>query len=213
MYEILIVGAGGFGREVFQWSKDTFPADQYRVKGFLARPSDSMAQYGLGVDVVGDADTYTAKENERFLFAIGDVDTKKRMVAGLQSRGARFLTLIHPTAVIAGSARIGEGVIICPFALVSANAVVGDFVALNTYASCAHDSVIGKHSILCPYATVNGWGILEDEVFMGTHSTVTPRIRVGYRAKISANSAVFRDVPSRMLAIGVPAKNCPLADK
>ena len=35
MYNIIIVGAGGFGREVYLWTKDSFPDDKYKIKGFL----------------------------------------------------------------------------------------------------------------------------------------------------------------------------------
>ena len=35
MYDIIILGAGGLGRELYLWAKDSFPKDQYKIKGFL----------------------------------------------------------------------------------------------------------------------------------------------------------------------------------
>ncbi|MNY26624.1 putative acetyltransferase EpsM [compost metagenome] len=115
--------------------------------------------------------------------------------------------MIHPSAIVASTARIGEGVVICPFSLVSDGVKIDDFAMLNYYASCGHDAEIGAYSILSPYATVNGMSCLEDEVFMGTHSTVTARRRVGHRAKINANSVAMQDVAPRCLVIGVPGKS------
>ena len=77
---------------------------------------------------------------------------------------------------------------------------------MNIYSSCGHDSKIGKYCILSPYAAVTGFSILEDEVFLGTHSTVIPGKKVGYRLKVSANSVVMRDVPSNKIVFGVPGK-------
>ena len=102
--------------------------------------------------------------------------------------------------------KIGEGVVICPFCLVSDNAQLDDFVMVNSYATCGHDVKVGKYSILSPYVALNGFVVLEDEVFLGTHATVISGKRVGYRSKISANSVVMRNVPPNKIVFGVPGK-------
>ena len=206
MYDIIIVGAGGFGREVYLWTKDSFPDDQYKIKGFLDDNPRILDNYDMDVGIIGDLNSYEIKNQDRFLFAIGDIDVKKRLVARLMKKGAKFLTLIHPTAIVTNTAKIGQGVIICPFVTVGDHAQLDDFVILNVYSSCGHDSKIGKYCILSPYAAVTGFSILEDEVFLGTHSTVIPGKKVGYRSKVSANSVVMRDVPSNKIVFGVPGK-------
>ena len=207
MYNIIIVGAGGFGREVYQWVKDSFCSEKFQVKGFLSDNPQPLDRFGIDAPILGDEVTYEITECDRFIFAIGDVDIKKRIVTKLKDKGGEFLTLIHPTAVVAKSAKIGEGVIICPFALVSPNVELDDFVMMNFYSSCGHDAKVGKHCILSPYATLNGFAILADEVFLGSHATVAAHKQVGYRAKISANSVAMYDVPANTLVYGVPGKN------
>ena len=206
MFEIVIVGAAGFGREVYQWAQDVFPSTEYRVKGFLSNDLQELEGYGLDSGMLGNEDAYEIQKEDVFLVALGNIDTKKRVVERLKARGAQFLTLIHPTAIVVPTARIGEGVMICPFALVSDHVEIGDFAMLNFYASCGHDAKIGRYSILSPYATLGGFAVVEGEVYLGTHATVTPRKRVGYRAKISANSAVMADVPPYTFVYGVPGK-------
>jgi len=78
---------------------------------------------------------------------------------------------------------------------------------MNTYASCGHDVKVGKYSILSPYVALNGFVKLENEVFVGTHATVISYKKVGFQSKISANSVVMRNVPSKCMVFGVPGKN------
>ena len=204
MYNIIIVGAGGFGREVYLWAKDSFDFTKYQIKGFLSNNKSDLDNFDIKVGIIGDPDYYEVKENDRFLFAIGNVETKKRLVTKLKSKGAKFLTLIHTTAIVVDTARIGKGVVICPFCLVSDNVQLDDFVMMNTYATCGHDAKVGKYSILSPYAALNGFVKLENEVFVGTHATVIAYKKVGFQSKISANSVVMKDVLANRTVIGVP---------
>jgi len=206
MYDIIIIGAGGFGREVYLWAKDSFPKDQYKITGFLDDNPRILDNYDMDVGIIGDLDGYEIKKQDRFVFAIGNIEIKKRLITKLKNKGAKFLTLIHPTAIVVDTARIGKGVVICPFCLVSDNVLLEDFVMLNIYSSCGHDAKVGSYCILSPHATLNGFVILEDEVFLGTHATVISYKRVGYKSKISANSVVMRDISANKIVFGVPGK-------
>jgi len=206
MYDILIVGAGGFGREVYLWAKDSFSEEQYKIKGFLDDNSKALDGYNVEIGVVGSIDKYEIKEKDRFIIGIGTLAIKKQIVEKLIVRGAKFINLIHPTAVIADTAVIGRGNVIAPFVLISNCAKLNDFVVLNVYSSCGHDTRIGKYCTLSPYAAATGFVILENEVFLGTHATVIPGKKVGYQSKISANSVVMRDVPPNKMVFGVPGK-------
>jgi sugar O-acyltransferase (sialic acid O-acetyltransferase NeuD family) len=206
MLDIVIVGAGGFGREVYQWAKDSLPGDHYRLKGFLSSRPDDLDGFGIAEKVLGDDASYAVQENDRFVFAIGNIEAKKHSVERMKARGIKCVTLIHPTAVVASSALIGEGVILCPFVLVSDHVVLGDFVMMNFYSSCGHDTKVGKYGMFSPYATANGFVNMEDEVFLGSHATITGYRKVGAGAKISANSVAMHDVPAGGFVFGVPGK-------
>lgn len=207
MYKLIIVGAGGFGREVYHWAQDSFSPNQYEIKGFLSPNSNDLAGFNIEARILGDEHTYEVQDDDRFLFAIGNIQIKKRVVAALKSKGAVFVSLIHPTALVAKTTKLGEGVVLCPFVTVSDHVELDDFVMMNFYSSCGHDAKVGKYSILCPYSTMNGFSTLEDEVFLGSHTTVTPLRRVGFQSQVSANSAVMYDVPAHHFVYGVPGKN------
>ena len=128
----------------------------------------------------------------------------------LAALGGRFLTLVHPTAVVAPSAVIGEGAIVCPHGIVSADAALGRCVLVNYHASVAHDAAVGDYGVLAPYATLGGFARVGADVFLGLHASVGPGRQVGDRSKVSANSCALADVPADTLVYGVPGRYGPL---
>jgi sugar O-acyltransferase (sialic acid O-acetyltransferase NeuD family) len=205
-YNIIIVGAGGFGREVYLWAKDIFSKEEYSFKGFIDDNNKALKNYNMDIDIIGNIKSYLPQEEDRFLFAIGDINKKKKIIEKLKKKNAIFLKLIHPTALVSENAKIGDGVIICPFCIVSDHVLLGDFVMMNAYSSCGHDAIIGKYSILSSYSAVGGFALLEEEVFFGLKATIIPGKKVGYKSKVSANSVVMRDVPPNRMVFGVPGK-------
>jgi sugar O-acyltransferase (sialic acid O-acetyltransferase NeuD family) len=210
MYNVIIVGAGGFGREIRQLVPDCFPRGSVRIKGFLSSNPSDLETYDVQEPILDDPERYVPAEMDRFLLAIGDIEHRRQTVLSLKSRGAKFLTLIHPTATIAESARLGEGCVLYPKSVVMNDAQLSDFVLVNLHASAGHDTRIGKFCNLCPYATMNGFSVLDEGVFLATHSTVLPGCRVGSGSKISAGSVAAHDVGPRTLVYGVPGKHLPL---
>jgi acyl-[acyl carrier protein]--UDP-N-acetylglucosamine O-acyltransferase len=128
----------------------------------------------------------------------------------LEARGARFLTLIHPTAIVADTAQIGTGTIICPYAIVSDAVRLGRFVLVNYHASLGHDASAGDFTVLSPYATLGGNASVAEDVFLGLHASVGPGKRLGARSKISANSCLLSTAAADSLVFGVPGRSAPL---
>lgn len=206
---VIVVGAGGFGREVYQWARASLDRSRFRLSGFLTRQPSELEGYDVGCPVLGNEDTYAIRDDDYFLVGIGRIEIRKRVVTQLKTRGARFLSLIHPTAILAPTAKLGEGVVLCPFVTVSDHVTVGDFSLLNLYASCGHDASIGKYCTLSPYAIATGFAVLDDEVFVGSNATVAPSVKVGKRVTVSANTAVLRNVPDGQWVVGVPGRILP----
>lgn len=203
---VIIVGAGGFGRELLALLHDFLDPTEYEFKGFLDQNRDALSGFSLAEHVIGDPDIYVPTPSDRFVLAIGDMHSRRKTVESLLRRDARFMTVIHPSAIIAPSARIGMGNVIYPFAVISNGAALHDFVHVSLYGSVGHDATVGRYCLLAPYATLNGFAILEDEVYMSTHSTVVPEKRVGKNSTVSANSAVLQDVPPNSFVYGITCK-------
>jgi sugar O-acyltransferase (sialic acid O-acetyltransferase NeuD family) len=209
--DIIIVGAGGFGREVLQYIHDSFEiGTTHTVKGFLDDSATSVEPASLNQVILGTTDSYEPARNDRLVIAVGKPELRRELACRLAARGAQFLSVIHPLAYVAGTAHLGEGCIVSPFATVGANATLGNHVVLTYYSSVGHDARVGDCSALSPYSVANGGSHLGEAVFLGTHATVNPLKRVGDSARVAAGSIVYRDVSPRMLALGNPAKARPL---
>ena len=198
MIDLVIVGAGGFAREVYNWTLDAIKAQdgEYRIKGFLSVEPNLLDSFSLDVGILGDEFNYEIQPNDQFVIGIGTVATKARVVNTLREKKATFYSLVHPTAIVCPSARLGVGAVLCPFTVVSADVQIGDFTMMNLYSSAGHDAKIGDFCVLSPYATLNGGVVLEDRVFLGTHATVLAQKTIGVDAQVSAGGLVVRDIPA-----------------
>ena len=206
---ILVVGAGGLGREVWQWARAAWPSAAGRIAGFLSADPGLLAGRPGMPPIVGDPDDFSPQPGDGLLLAIGIPAVRRRVAETLRARGAEFLTLVHPTAVVAPSATIGPGTIVCPHAVVSDAARLGRCTLVNYHASVAHDAVTGGFAVLSPYAALGGGARVDDDVFVGLHASVGPRITVGARSKVAANSCALADVPPDSLVLGVPGRVTP----
>ncbi len=200
------MGAGGFGREVLQWARDAWPAHVHLLAGFLSADAGVLDSFNCGLDILSTPESYRPAPGDGLLLAIGVPYARRKVAESLQARGANFLTLIHPTAIVAASAVIGAGSILCPYSIASDSCRVGRFVIMNYHTSLGHDASAGDFSVLSPYATLGGNAHVEDDVFLGLHASVGPGKTVGARSKVSANSCVLANAPTDSIIFGVPGR-------
>lgn len=207
---ILIVGAGGFGREVLNWARETWPAQSHVIGGFLSADAGILAGHDCPVPIVADPATFEPQPGDALLLAIGIPGIRRRVVEVLLARNAQFLTLVHPAAVVVSTASIGLGSVVCPGAIVSDAARVGRFGLVNYHASIAHDASTGEFAVMSPGAAVAGDAHVGDDVFLCLNASVGPGVRIGPRSKVAANSCALSDVPADSLVHGVPGRVSPL---
>lgn len=205
MKRIVIIGAGGFGREMLAWLKSS-TMGEFEIVGFLDQNKDALAGYAVGYPIIGDPESYKPEKEDHFVCALGNPKIKLRIARSIQKRGGAFFTFIHGTATIGNEVKIGEGCILCPGVVVSSDVQLGAFVTLNVYATVGHDAVIGDGCTLSAHADVTGYATLGEGVFMGTHAAVLPRAAVGDYAVVGAGSVVLKKVKPHSTVIGVPAK-------
>jgi len=202
---ILIVGAGGFGREVLHWARDAWPDHASLIAGFLSADATQCPS-----PIIAEPTTFTPQAGDALVLAIGIPGVRRRVAEDLLARGADFLTLVHPSAIVCDTADVGAGSVVCPGAIVSDAARLGRFCLVNYHASVAHDASAGDFAVLSPYATLAGGAAVAADVFMGLHASVGPGVRVGPRSKIAANSCALAHAPADSLVHGVPGRVSPL---
>jgi len=203
---ILIVGAGGFGREVLQWAREAWPDRASLIGGFLSDDPLRLDGYSTSVRILSAVRDFRPTIGDYVLLGIGVPYARRRVAEQLRSRGVSLLSLVHPRAVVAPSAIVGEGSIVCPFAMVSDTVELGRCVLVNYHASLGHNSTAGDYTVLSPYAALGGGAHIDDEVFLGLHASVGPGVRVGAKSKVSANSCALASTPPHSLVYGVPGR-------
>ena len=201
---ILIVGAGGFGREVFFWAKDTFSSLSYNLKGFIVSTLYSNSS-NLLLPIFKE-ETYSININDYFLLAIGNPDIKKKAYDSLYLKGANFISLIHPSSIVLPTAKIGNGVIICPNSIISDNVILEDFTLINLNVTIGHDAVIKSFSTLSPHVSIGGKSTVGSLCLIGSNASVSPKIILGDKSRVTANSFVSHNTSIGSLIIGVPGK-------
>ena len=195
---LILVGCGAFARELICWIEDAVDLGVgKKVTGFLDEDPKALEKFAYPYEPkwISTIDNYIPEEGDELIMAIGSPAGKLKVATKLKEKGAKFATFIHPTAVVAKSAVLGEGVVICPQSFVSADAQLEDFVAVNGLSSVGHDVVVGKFSTLSAHVDLTGYVQVGDGVFFGTGAKVLPKVKIGSAAKIGAGATIIRSVP------------------
>lgn len=207
MKKLVIIGAGGLGREVFHWAqKNPYNNNVWTLKGFLDDNPVALQGYDYPVPIINSIEGHIPASDELFVCAIGNPAFRERCASLIQQKGGEFINLIHPKATLGGNIILGRGVIINPGAILSADLRIGNHVVIDSNANVGHDAVIGDYSHLSLAATVGGGAHIGKACFLGVNSTVLPRIELGDGATLGAGSVLTKDMPEGRILKGIPAR-------
>jgi sugar O-acyltransferase (sialic acid O-acetyltransferase NeuD family) len=206
MSRILIAGGGGFGLEMYSYITADLASKALSEPTLVGILNDNLDCEVLRkiphAPYFGSIQEYQPAPNDEVIIAIGNPNARREIFTLLRARGTKLLTYIHPTALVAVTAIIGKGAIICPNSIVNADATIGDNVALNIFCSVGHGAKVGAHSVLSPYCSLNGDATLGEVGFMGSGATIFPKIQVGDNCTIDAHTAVRHSAPhNQMIAV------------
>lgn len=117
-----------------------------------------------------------------------------------------WFSLIHPTAYVHESVKIGKGTVVFAHAVIQPGTVIGDHVIINTGAIIDHDCFIESFVHIAPGCALAGNVTVEQGAFLGIGVRVIPGKKIGAWSTIGAGGVVISDIEPNLLAVGIPAK-------
>lgn len=205
---LLIIGAGGLGRELYSFA-ERHPdcGTKWILKGFLDDDFNALNGFEHPAQVVGAVHDYRPRPEDILLVGIGQPATRFSLCLSLRERGAKFLTFVHPSALVGRNVRLGDGVVLLANTNLTCDMQVGDFTIFLTGSGGGHDAFIGDCCQISSGCDIMGRARLGKCVLMGSGSRVLPNVPVGDNAVIGSGSVVIRRVAAGETVFGIPAKS------
>ena len=154
---------------------------------------------------------YSTEEIE-FMIGIGEPVIRNKVFLKVKNIGGKFAVLIHPTAVVAESARIEEGVMIGSNAFVSVRTHLHENVLIQPMAAVDHECVIGRNSVVSSFVAMGGGSSLGENSFIGLNAAVKQGVSIGDGSVVGMGSVVIKDVDDRVMVVGNPARKIKMGD-
>lgn len=207
MKRLAIIGSGDLGQLIAYHAHSD---NHYEVAGFFDDFRQAGEQAGQ-FPVLGKlSDIFPSYEQGKFdciLIAIGYKHFAfRKSTYELIKNKIPLGRIIHSNAYVAGSCRIGEGVVILPGCTLDDKVVLEDNVFVNTAATIAHDSTVKAHSFLSPRVAIAGFVVVGECCNIGINSTIIDNLNITGNVQTGGGAVVIGNIDVPGTYVGVPAK-------
>lgn len=200
MKKVIIVGAGGHAAELVDYmihinTISTVEMEkEWEIVGLIDDSEANYEAYAYDFPFLGKIKDHIVQQEVGYVMGIANMKYRRVIIQQLQQEGARFVTLIHPTALVSPSATIGAGCVISHNVSIGPKAVLGDFNLINSRCTIGHDTAIGSYNFLAPQVVTGGFAAVGEENFFGTNAVILPAIALGNRNTVAAGMIVDKNV-------------------
>lgn len=192
-----IIGAGGFGREVY-WSMDMM--ERINTVFFV----DDI-YWDDNDDKILPLSSFDPNKY-KVVVAVGDPTVRSELINRLPKE-TKYFTHIHPSVqILGGDVSIGEGSIICAGSILTTNIKIGKHTHLNLQTTIGHDCIIGDYFTTAPGVKISGNCNIGNRVYFGTNSSVREKINITEDVTIGLNSGVVKHINESGTYVGLPSK-------
>ncbi len=211
---IVVVGGGGFGREVmdvidainFHASRSEAAAAAFEVVGVVADPEPDLTLLEpYGVRYLGGVSRLAELPSD-VGYVIGIGNGAARAAIDADQRRRFCPVLVHPSVTMGRATRLGPGTVVCAGVRLTNHVTTGRHVHLNLNVTVGHDAVLGDYVTVSPLAAISGNVTLGDQVTVGTGAALREKLTVAAGSTIGAGAAVVRNVAAGVTVVGVPAR-------
>ena len=208
--ELVVVGAGGFGRETVEAVRSVNAAGgRWRLAGYL---DDEPAIHGKvidGVPVLGSTEELGSMPDVSVVVCTArseDYASRPRIVETLSLPPERYATIIHPSASVSASSRVGPGTVLLAQTVLTAAVTIGSHVAIMPHVILTHDDVISDFATVASGVCLGGNVHVGRCAYVGAGALVREHRSIGSCALVGMGAVVTRDIPPHEVWAGVPAR-------
>lgn len=203
---LVIIGASDFGREVAALVSNINEVDyKWDFKGFVDDGQEGKTIEGF--EILGKVDyLYSMHSKPYVVIAIANTQVKKKIAQELENNNIPLATLMHPSVIISDHVDVGQGSIICAGTIFAINTVVGKHCILNLGCRVGYDTIISNYSSCMPGTNLAGKVMVGEGCYFGLNACVINGKTIGEWSTVGAGAAVISDIPSKVVAVGVPAR-------
>ena len=207
MKHLVIVGAGGFGREMFGAAREAVGfGTAFDVRGFLDARADALDGFAGYPPVIGDPAAYEPRPDDVFITALGSIAARRRCAEALEARGATFVSVVHRSASLGPNVVVGAGTFIAHNVTLTADVTVGRHACVFHGTSIGHDTVLGDFSHVYAQCAIGGAVKIGAGAAVYPGAQVVPRRTLGAGSVVGIGSVVLLDVAPGETVFGNPAK-------
>lgn len=212
--QVVVVGAGGFGREVCDVIEacNAVEPSRFELLGVLDdNPSETnlvrLAQRAIPfLGGVRDFVTENDPINIAYFVGIGAPRVKKLISDIFDEAGFRSVPLVHPDVTFGSLVSVSDGAVICAGVRATTNIQIGRHVHLNINTTVGHDTELRDFVSVNPLAAISGDVVIGEGALIGASAFLIQGITVGEWSTVGASACVTRDVETSSTVAGVPAR-------
>ncbi|WP_455586900.1 acetyltransferase [Bacteroides sp.] len=206
MKNLIIVGAGGMGRTMYDMARESIGfGTEFIIKGFIDDNPAVLDNFENYLPLVGTISDYVPKREDVFICSIGGISRRECIIRILE-RGGEFIPLIHNTARIGTNVVMGRGNMVGAFTTIAADAKVGDYNFIQSYTIIGHDVTIGDWNRIDSQVMLVGGITIGHHNMIHTAAVLNHNVVVGNNTHIGACSFVTRNVESGTTIFSSPAR-------
>ena len=203
MKDLIIIGGGGFAKEVIWLANDC----NRKVKGVLDDSVQTHNKLVQGATVLGNVSSWVDYKDCEFIIAIGSPRVKQKVVEKMLTFGIPyFATLIHPSVRFSNTVSIDEGSIVCAGSIITADVSIGKHNILNLNVTVGHECEFADYVTIAPMVAVSGNVKLQTLVEVGTGAVIRQGLELAEGSMLGMGGILTKNIPERMIYAGNPAK-------